>query len=174
MVHIKKSFFFLKKGEWIATHSSILAWEIPWTEEPGGLQSMGPQRVRHDWVTKCTKFNIQTQRLFCGFSCVLFHRWKSYWWLSQLNGWAARIWPLSQWATGYTAATYITVSIYVIRQHCRCNSSTYFTSKYHKIIKENDLILSICVISKMVLFGDAYSCSSLLSISSSSLSEIVK
>ena len=29
-------------------HSSILAWEIPWTEEPGGLQSMGLQRVRHD------------------------------------------------------------------------------------------------------------------------------
>ena len=33
-------------------HSSILAWEIPWTEEPGGLQSMGSQRVGHDLVTK--------------------------------------------------------------------------------------------------------------------------
>ena len=32
----------------IATHSSILAWRIPWTEEPGGLQSMGSQRVRHE------------------------------------------------------------------------------------------------------------------------------
>ena len=32
----------------IATHSSILAWKIPWTEEPGRLQSMGSQRVRHD------------------------------------------------------------------------------------------------------------------------------
>ena len=32
----------------MAVHSSILAWEIPWTEEPGGLQSMGSQRVRHD------------------------------------------------------------------------------------------------------------------------------
>ena len=32
----------------IMTHSSILAWRIPWTEEPGGLQSMGLQRVRHD------------------------------------------------------------------------------------------------------------------------------
>ena len=31
----------------MATHSSILAWRIPWTEEPGGLQSMGPQRVGH-------------------------------------------------------------------------------------------------------------------------------
>ena len=33
----------------MATHSSILAWEIPWTEEPGGLWSIGSQRVRHDW-----------------------------------------------------------------------------------------------------------------------------
>ena len=39
----------LEKG--MATHSSILAWRIPWTEEPGGLQSMGLQRVSHDWVT---------------------------------------------------------------------------------------------------------------------------
>ena len=35
----------------MATHSSILAWKISWTEEPGGLQSMGSQRVRHDWAT---------------------------------------------------------------------------------------------------------------------------
>ena len=35
----------------MATHSSILAWKIPWTEEPGGLQSMGLQRVRHDRAT---------------------------------------------------------------------------------------------------------------------------
>ena len=40
----------LEKGK--AAHSSILAWRIPWTEEPGGLQSMGSQRVRFDWVTK--------------------------------------------------------------------------------------------------------------------------
>ena len=36
----------LEKG--MATHSSILAWRIPWTEEPGGIQSTGSQRVRHD------------------------------------------------------------------------------------------------------------------------------
>ena len=34
--------------EGMATHSSILAWRIPWAEEPGGLQSLGSQRVRHD------------------------------------------------------------------------------------------------------------------------------
>ena len=39
----------LEKG--MATHSSILAWRVPWTEEPGRLQSMGLQRVGYDWVT---------------------------------------------------------------------------------------------------------------------------
>ena len=42
----------LSKGDFLGremtTHSSILGWEIPWTEEPGGLQFMGSQRVRHD------------------------------------------------------------------------------------------------------------------------------
>ena len=37
--------------EGMATHSSILAWKISWTEKPGGLQFMGSQRVRHDLVT---------------------------------------------------------------------------------------------------------------------------
>ena len=47
----------------MATHSSILVWEIPWTEEPGGLQSMGPQRVRHDLMTK--------QQCFKSAQCLL-------------------------------------------------------------------------------------------------------
>ena len=38
----------------VATHSSILAWKILWIEEPGRLQSMGSQRVGHDWVTSLT------------------------------------------------------------------------------------------------------------------------
>ena len=36
----------------MATHSGILAWKIPWTEEPGKLHSMGSQRVGHDWETE--------------------------------------------------------------------------------------------------------------------------
>ena len=40
--------------EGMATHSSVLAWRIPRPEEPGGLQSMGSQRVGHDWATKQT------------------------------------------------------------------------------------------------------------------------
>ena len=37
-------------------HSGTFAWKIPWTEEPGGLQSMGSQRVRHDWATSLSLF----------------------------------------------------------------------------------------------------------------------
>ena len=44
--------------EEMTTHSRILAWKIPWTEEPGGLQSMGSQRVRHDFTFT---FYIPTQ-----------------------------------------------------------------------------------------------------------------
>ena len=40
----------------MAPHSSTLAWEIPWTEEPGGLQSMGSLRVRYDWATSLSLF----------------------------------------------------------------------------------------------------------------------
>ena len=50
--------------EGMATHSSILAWRIPWTEKPGGLQSIVLQRVRHDWVTDTftlTRVYTQTQ-----------------------------------------------------------------------------------------------------------------
>ena len=53
----------------LATHSSIFAWRIPRTEEPGGLQSMGLQRVRHKWVT-----NIFTFKHMCvcviSYTCV--------------------------------------------------------------------------------------------------------
>ena len=47
--------------EGMATHSSILAWRIPWTEEPGGLQSLGSQRIGHDWSElACTHKAINT------------------------------------------------------------------------------------------------------------------
>ena len=49
----------------MATHSSTPAWKIPWTEEPGGLQSMGSLRVGHDWATS--------------FSLFTFMRWRRKW-----------------------------------------------------------------------------------------------
>ena len=42
----------------MSSHSSTLAWKTPWTEEPGRLQSMGLQRVRHDWSTKLHFFRV--------------------------------------------------------------------------------------------------------------------
>ena len=51
----------LEKG--MATHSSILAWRIPWTEEPGGLQPVGSQGVRHDRATFTFTHSLGTHRL---------------------------------------------------------------------------------------------------------------
>ena len=46
----------------MAPHSSTLAWKIPWTEEPGGLQSMGSLRVGHDWATSLSLFTCMYWR----------------------------------------------------------------------------------------------------------------
>ena len=60
----------MEKG--MATHSSILAWKIPWTEKPGGLQSMGSQRVGYNWMINIItyRFNnrchlLSTYLVFC-------------------------------------------------------------------------------------------------------------
>ena len=60
----------------IATYSSILAWEIPWREEPSGLQSMGLQRVRGDLVTaqqNSFTFDITRQVFLDGEACLAFN-----------------------------------------------------------------------------------------------------
>ena len=46
----------------MAPHSSTLTWKIPWTEEPGRLQSLGSWRVRHDWVTSLSLFTFMLWR----------------------------------------------------------------------------------------------------------------
>ena len=56
--------------EEMATHFSILAWRIPWIEEPGRLQSMGSQRIRHDWATKT--FTACPSNFFFPFSSWIF------------------------------------------------------------------------------------------------------
>ena len=65
------------------SHSSTLAWKIPWTEEPGGLQSMGSLRVVHDWVTSLSLFTFmhwrrKWQPLQC--SCLENPRDGGAWW----------------------------------------------------------------------------------------------
>ena len=46
----------------MATHSTILAWEVPWTEEPGGLQSRGLQRVGHNLECMCNRLTFKISR----------------------------------------------------------------------------------------------------------------
>ena len=53
-------FYCLEKA--MAPHSRTLAWKIPWMEEPGGLQSMGPLGVRHDWVSSLSLFTFMHWR----------------------------------------------------------------------------------------------------------------
>ena len=67
----------------MAPHSSTLTWKIPWTEEPGRLQFMGPQRVGHNWVTSLSLFTFTHWRrkgnpLHC--SCLENPRGGGAWW----------------------------------------------------------------------------------------------
>ena len=58
----------LEKG--MATHSSIIAWRIPWTEKPGGLQPMGLQKVGHDWATDIINNHHMTWLNECSMSIL--------------------------------------------------------------------------------------------------------
>ena len=69
----------LEKG--LATHFSILAWMIPWAEEHGRLQSMGSQRVRHNWATKPTYLNT-TLCCLSGYIPMASPKGDLPWWLS--------------------------------------------------------------------------------------------
>ena len=60
----------------IATHSSILAWRIPWTEEAGGLQSVGFQRVGHDWSDLAAEAVAAVAELIC--SIIVIDNFKGY------------------------------------------------------------------------------------------------
>ena len=74
----------------MATHSSILAWRIPWTEEPGRLQSMGMQRVRHDWGDlACMHSHIQLWSIALVQNGFL--RWN---WLNSNSCWSLTVPPL--------------------------------------------------------------------------------
>ena len=82
----------------MATHSSTLAWKIPWTEEPGGLQSMGSLRVRHDWVTSLSLFTFlhwrrkwqSTNPLQC--FCLKNPKDRGAWWVSIYGVAQSRAW----------------------------------------------------------------------------------
>ena len=68
--------------EGMATHSSILAWRIPWTLEPGGLQSIGLQRVGHDWSDlACMRVRNNTEKSLYHIPRLLQwgNTWQGYW-----------------------------------------------------------------------------------------------
>ena len=65
-----------------ALYSSILPGRIPWTEEPGGLQSIGSQRVRHDWVSECSADKNSTNWHYCKLKMPLIYLAS---WISQLS-----------------------------------------------------------------------------------------
>ena len=64
--------------EGIATHSSILAWRMLWTEEPGGQQSVGSQRVRHKWSNLARMHRRRVRFSFCGPERKLWPKSRSY------------------------------------------------------------------------------------------------
>ena len=69
----------------MATHSNTPAWKIPWTEDPGSLQSMGSQRVRHDWVTKLSLFHFQPYMIILGWQKSAFRFFPNIIWKTRMN-----------------------------------------------------------------------------------------
>ena len=78
--------------EGMATHSSVLAWRIPWTEEPGGLQSMGSQGVGQDWVTNTCLWVLREQ-----YSIQSANQAGHFHLTSLLRGWGREILLLPVW-----------------------------------------------------------------------------
>ena len=80
----------------MATHSSTIAWKIPWTEEPGGLQSMGSLRIGHDWATSLSLFTFMHWRRTCQplqCSCLENPRDGGAWWVAVYGVAQSRTWP---------------------------------------------------------------------------------
>ena len=84
----------------MATHSSILAWRIPCTAEPGRLQSMGSQRLGHDWATSPSAHT----------KCSTNASWFIEWIHSRLSSW---IWKINRWTKSKNKAFY-TSPIYLV------------------------------------------------------------
>ena len=81
----------LEKG--MATHSSILAWRIPWTEQPDGLQSVGFHRVGHDWSSlACMSVFYTYSNIYYSLSSFLFSEDANF---SLASFWLPSVWQLS-------------------------------------------------------------------------------
>ena len=101
----------------MATHSSTLAWKIPWTEEPGGLQSMGSLRVGHDWETSLSLSLSCTGEgngnpLQC--SCLENPKGGGAWWAAVYGVAQSRTW-LKQLSSSSSNSIYICVCLKQLR-----------------------------------------------------------
>ena len=89
----------LEKG--MAAHSSVLAWRIPWAEEPGGLQSIRSQRVEHDWSTlACMLYSLQAYSMVIKYFYTLWndhHNESSYRSFYSISDHIPYAWFLSLW-----------------------------------------------------------------------------
>ena len=98
-------------GKIMAIHSNILAWTIPWTEKPGGLQSMGSRRIIYDWVTKQQQTHVMYYILFLLKMHSYFHGsrlWGAHalWWTQHIillkllfSFWCPNYHRFGQWET---------------------------------------------------------------------------
>ena len=126
----------------MTTHSSILAWKIPWMEKPGGLQSKGSQRVGHDWVTSLHfTWNVPLVSLIflkrsLVFSILLFSsfslHWslrKSFWFLVAILWNSALKWAyLSFYPLPFTFLPFLAI--------CKASSDNHFAFWHRQKIVE--------------------------------------
>ena len=113
----------LEKG--MVTHSSILAWKIPWTQEPGGLQSIDSQRVRHDSVTNPFHFTF-----FSIFVAVV--QSQSYVWLF-VTAWTAACQTSLSFTISWSAQTHVHwVGVAVQPSHLLSPSPPAFSLSQHQ------------------------------------------
>ena len=109
----------------MAPHSSTLAWKIPWTEEPGGLQSMGSRRVGHDWATSLSLFTFMHWRRKwqptpqC--SCLENPRDGGAWWAAVYG--VAQSWTrLKRLSSSSSSSSYLLIYTCLFQQYVSVNS----------------------------------------------------
>ena len=130
----------------MAPHSSTLAWKIPWTGEPGGLQSMGSLRVRHDWATSLSLFTFMHWRcngnpLQC--SCLENSRDGGAWWAAVYG--VAQSRTRLKWLSNRTLIFTIQRNFLMVKKYLLCISflSLFFPYIFFLFINCSPTILKI-------------------------------
>ena len=138
----------------MATHSSTLAWRVPWTEEPGKLQFMGSQRIRHDWTTSLSLYSILKLKHFIkGLVCETFligEKWE----IQEIVSWhnvAVDAWgrivaaPLDKacapWPPGLHTARHLSASLTIIT--CQAPKGLGDQDSEHSLLARSVIFLSL-------------------------------